>query len=85
MPEKKGASTTMNSGFRDWKKLAGISQRQPPSVSQRFVSFLANSVSEEPACSKADQKKMEKNTMIKITASRCFSTCVRLDFSGLDA
>jgi hypothetical protein len=66
---KTGASRMMNIEFTDWRKLAGTSH--PPIT--RSVRSRAKRLSEEPACSKPDQKTAEKTKSTTITASRFLS------------
>ena len=74
---KTGAKITMATAFTDWNQLAGMVQ---PSTS-RSDWRSAKTVSEAPACSKAAQKKITKKLRMKITATRCQSSVVRVCFS----
>ena len=69
-----GAKSTTTMGLMLWNHVVGISQS--PMVRSHCCS--ANSVSEEPACSKALQKNITNRAMMYITPMRDLSTVVRL-------
>src|SRR6185436_3021214 len=67
-----GASRIIKIGLNDWNQEAGISH---PKI-DRWVVSSAKKVSDAPACSNADQKKITKKQSIKITQIRCRSITV---------
>src|SRR5262245_65968859 len=72
---KTGAKTRIARGFTDWYHDAGkpSAPKRPPRL--RSVLCLAKTLSEDPACSKAVQKKpLPTKQRIRITAMRCHTT-----------